>query len=320
MIKELCDAIKGIDDLIKVETKGDDAFIENNKKLNAYCPIYVDGEGGQCIGFGELVNSAFISLLEKFKSINDGKNLENDKLVQYAILWLSYKIKQNPNMENIMLKDFYTKIKENMKYDKHIINNEVYKSYKDNIDKKEDLMNMSINIIFKFYEAFENLCKMYTACNENNKKCTNCLEEATNFAKKYDELNGDPNNIENSSYTQILSTLSNDYENLKKECSNGQSRKFPSLPKIAPKKSSPKKSIESYGQTSIDNSAQVSEGTASSSPIANKLIPGLFIFAAIPVFLGIAYKYSLFGFDKRIHRQYLREKLKKIKKKMSHYI
>ncbi|SCL83256.1 Plasmodium variant antigen protein Cir/Yir/Bir, putative [Plasmodium chabaudi adami] len=275
---------------------------------------------GQCIGYNEIVNSGFISLLEKFNNFDNGRNLESERRVQYAILWLGYKLNQYSNTNFTILNDFYTKIEDNVKYIRHITGNETYKSYKDNIDKKEDLMNMSINIISKFYEAFEILCKMYTACNENNQKCTNCLKEAQNFAKKYEELNGDPNNIEDSSYTQILSTLSNDYEKLKKECSNGQSINFPSLPNITPKKSSPKKSIESYGQTSIDNSVQVSEATASSSSIANKLIPGLLIFAAIPVFWGIAYKYSLFGFDKQRHRQYLREKIKKIKKKMNNYI
>ncbi|SCL84244.1 Plasmodium variant antigen protein Cir/Yir/Bir, putative, partial [Plasmodium chabaudi adami] len=61
------------------------------------------------------------------------------------------------------------------------------------------------------------------------------------------------------------------------------------------------------------------EATPSSSSIASKLIPALLIFA-IPLFLGIAYKYSLFGFDKRLQRQYIREKLKKIKKKMTNYV
>ncbi|SCL84051.1 Plasmodium variant antigen protein Cir/Yir/Bir, putative, partial [Plasmodium chabaudi adami] len=61
------------------------------------------------------------------------------------------------------------------------------------------------------------------------------------------------------------------------------------------------------------------EATSSGSSIASKLIPALLIFA-IPLFLGIAYKYSLFGFDKRVQRQNLREKLKKIKKKMTNYV
>ncbi|SBW38133.1 Plasmodium variant antigen protein Cir/Yir/Bir, putative, partial [Plasmodium berghei] len=48
--------------------------------------------------------------------------------------------------------------------------------------------------------------------------------------------------------------------------------------------------------------------TSSSSSIKNKLIPVLSIIVAVPIFLGIFYKYSLFGF---------RKKCKKIKKKIN---
>ncbi|SCL93305.1 Plasmodium variant antigen protein Cir/Yir/Bir, putative, partial [Plasmodium chabaudi adami] len=53
-----------------------------------------------------------------------------------------------------------------------------------------------------------------------------------------------------------------------------------------------------------------------SSSILNTLISGLSIFSVIPAFLGIAYKYSLFGIDRLFQRHYIRNKLKKIKKKM----
>ncbi|ETB58519.1 hypothetical protein YYC_04108 [Plasmodium yoelii 17X] len=48
------------------------------------------------------------------------------------------------------------------------------------------------------------------------------------------------------------------------------------------------------------------------------LISIAFIFVAIPIFLGISYKYSLFGFRKRFQKQKLREKIKNIMKKMIH--
>ncbi|SCL97705.1 Plasmodium variant antigen protein Cir/Yir/Bir, putative [Plasmodium chabaudi adami] len=101
----------------------------------------------------------------------------------------------------------------------------------------------------------------------------------------------------------ISAEISNGYDNFKKKCNNTQSSNFPPLPTAK----------------TTQNVVEISEATSSSSSIASKLIPVLSIFA-IPLFLGIAYKYSLFGFDKRIHRQYLREKLKKIKKKMNNYV
>ncbi|CAD2112232.1 CIR protein PIR protein [Plasmodium vinckei] len=65
----------------------------------------------------------------------------------------------------------------------------------------------------------------------------------------------------------------------------------------------------------VSNSVSVSEFTPSNSSTSSKLIPVLSIFVVIPIFLGIAYKYSLFGVDKLFQRQYLRKKLKKVKKK-----
>ncbi|SCL86521.1 Plasmodium variant antigen protein Cir/Yir/Bir, putative, partial [Plasmodium chabaudi chabaudi] len=106
-----------------------------------------------------------------------------------------------------------------------------------------------------------------------------------------------------SSYNQILPILSNGYDKFKKKCNNTQSSNFPPLPTTK----------------TTQNVVEISEATSSSSSVASKLIPALLI-SSIPIFLGIAYKYSLFGFDKRFHRQYLREKLKKIKKKMASYV
>ncbi|SCL84343.1 Plasmodium variant antigen protein Cir/Yir/Bir, putative, partial [Plasmodium chabaudi adami] len=82
---------------------------------------------------------------------------------------------------------------------------------------------------------------------------------------------------------------------------------IPTLIYIKVPKSSAQDQAESFGVTS------------SSSSIAKTLIPALLIFA-IPIFLGVAYKYSLFGFDKQLKRIHSRENLKKIKKKMNRYI
>ncbi|SCL83482.1 Plasmodium variant antigen protein Cir/Yir/Bir, putative, partial [Plasmodium chabaudi chabaudi] len=122
------------------------------------------------------------------------------------------------------------------------------------------------------------------------------------------KLNDDSNNTEGSSHRKILTVLSTDYDIFKKKCNDDGYNDIPFLPPI--------KTTKKY----IESSIQFSEVILSSSPIASKLIPVLSIFFAIPIFFGIAYKYSLFGFDKRLQRQYLREKIKKIKKKMSQYI
>ncbi|SCL91303.1 CIR protein [Plasmodium chabaudi adami] len=315
MSKEVCKAFKDIDELIKVKKIGKETHIENNEILNSYCPSHVSGEGGQCIGYNELVNSGFISLLEKFNNVDNGRNLESERCFQYAILWLGYKLNQYSNKKVTILNDFYNNIEDNVKYIRHITGNKIYKNYKDHIDKKHDLMNMNIKTILKFYEALQILCNMHNEDKEKNTDCTSCSQNAEKFVESFKELNDDSNHIEGSMYSQILSTLSNDYDNFKKTCCNGQSSNFPSLPTINPQKRSPQKFLESPGHTYGQNSEDISL----KSPIANTLIPVLSIFA-VPIFLGIAYKYSLFGFDKRLHRKYLREKVKQIKNKMNHYI
>ncbi|WBY59669.1 PIR protein [Plasmodium yoelii yoelii] len=94
----------------------------------------------------------------------------------------------------------------------------------------------------------------------------------------------------NIAYNQILSTLSTDYNNLKNYCNikGANCKDFPSIPEITP-----------------NISVQISEVTSSSSSLGNKL------------FLFYRYLYSLFGFQKRAQKQYLREKIKNIKKKIN---
>ncbi|SCL98068.1 Plasmodium variant antigen protein Cir/Yir/Bir, putative [Plasmodium chabaudi adami] len=300
MLKDLCDAIKGIDDLIKVEVEGDGSISFTDEILNVYCPRNImgqnrkngiNGEKGQCFGYAESTISAFITLLETFKSDGYEENLEYNKLAQYAILLLSYKMTQNHNISAGINKIY------NMFHTSNYWNSN-YNNYKDQIKKLMDIKDVS-----KFYNLLKLLCDIYTELDEEATNCTNCLEEAKNFAEKYNELIEDSNNTEGSSYRKMLSALSTDYNSFKKKCNDNGCNDIPSLLSINP----PKKYVET------------SEAASSSSSIANTLIPILSIFS-IPIFLGIAYKYSLFGFDKRIHRQYLREKLKKIKKKMNHYI
>ncbi|EUD69608.1 hypothetical protein YYG_05177 [Plasmodium vinckei petteri] len=188
----------------------------------------------------------------------------------------------------------------NKDYNKKIKDNDL--TYKEIINKKRDLMN--INEMTNFSYPFGILIYLY---NSNNLNCTSHLTQAKEFAARFEKLNKDSNHIENSSYNKILSTISNDYGNLKKKCD-----KFPSLPELTPQK----RPAEISGKGSEKILGHTSEVTSSSSSISTTLIPALSIVSAIPVLLGIAYKYSLFGIDKIFQRQYIRKKLKKVKKKL----
>ncbi|ETB56506.1 hypothetical protein YYC_05515 [Plasmodium yoelii 17X] len=262
--------------------------------INNYCHYNRTSDSNKCLDYFEMASSGVIHLINNLK----GKNvLDYDKLSEYAILWLSYKLDQKQKNKLTDLNKFYTD---------HIEKNECYNikingdnmTYKTIIDKKNDLMDN--NEISKFNDPFNILYFLYYEISDGHPDCEKNLQFANDFGKEFEKLNEYSNNTVDSSYNKLLSTLSNDYNNLIKKCTN-----FPSLPKIEPKEIS----VEDSGKVSGQTLGETSEG-ASSSSILNTVIPGLSIFA-IPVFLGVAYKYSLFGFDKLFQRQYIRKKLKK---------
>ncbi|SCL95416.1 CIR protein [Plasmodium chabaudi adami] len=315
MIKEVCGTISIIDKFIWVEQKGVVEVIQYYNLVNAYCPFKSTPKKNECHSYEEMISSAVLFFLKWLETSYDYQDdFKNDKLAEYAILWLSYKINKNTQNIATSLNDFYAKhIEKNAKYSEKIIKAGDNKTYKDIIYKKQNLMNMNINDISQFYDALKLLCNMYNELSDDNPNCAKCSKDAKEFVNKYNELNNDSDITRNSSYSQILSNLFNDYNSFKsyraEKCSKCSG--IPSLPDIKPAQFS--------GQDNAESLVDISEDASSSSSIASKLIPALLI-CSMPLFLGIAYKYSLFGFDKRLHRQYLREKVKKIKKKMASYV
>ncbi|SCL93637.1 Plasmodium variant antigen protein Cir/Yir/Bir, putative [Plasmodium chabaudi chabaudi] len=326
MSEEVYKEIKKVDDCLPMGmiSKGGSCSID--RVFTDYCPTKTDGGMRQCDTNNEKISAGFIWLLITFEHLCDVNNFVNEmgQYAEYAILWLGYKLNQILDEEITTLKDFYIN---------YIKNNKDEIDYKNHLDNKIDSMDINIKDISNIYEAFGILCEMYTAHNENDKECTNCLENAEEFVQnadefvqKIEEFNKDPSITVNNSYSKILSTLSNDYNYLKNYYTNNCNKcsNIPKLPEINPQKNSSQNSVQDNVDSSVhgspqghaDNSLHVSEFASSSSSVASKLIPALLI-SSIPIFLGIAYKYSLFGFDKRVQRQNLREKPKKIKKKMN---
>ncbi|SCL82166.1 Plasmodium variant antigen protein Cir/Yir/Bir, putative, partial [Plasmodium chabaudi chabaudi] len=213
----------------------------------------IDQENGdKCSGYYEMTSSGVIYLLENLKK---KCNLDDDKLAEYAILWLSYKlkIKENPIIKKLSV--FYDSyIERNEYYNKNINGDNL--TYKEIIDKKKDLMDMDINEIFKLEAPFNILYYLYHQIYDKNSFCSEYSDYANSFVNQFNDLNNDPNNKENSSYNKLLSILSDDYNNLQKKCTN-----FPFLP-VYPR----------------------------SFSIKVTLIPITFIFVAIPIFLELAYK------------------------------
>ncbi|SCL87535.1 Plasmodium variant antigen protein Cir/Yir/Bir, putative, partial [Plasmodium berghei] len=267
-------------------------------------------DNNKCDSDLEKVNAGclyFFNAFFKDSSLFEFVAKSNIDIVEYIITWLSYMLNLKKNEENNItnLNHFYSVyINGGDKYKKSITGVSGYTSYKDLIDKKKDLMDISNENMSKFYDAFKSLCEMYTEFDDTNKNCTKCSGKAKEFVEKYKNLNENSNNTEGSPYRKILSTLSTDYNNLKNKCSDSSS--FPSIEttQISVKGS------EQTSEKTVQNYAQTSEVALLSSSIGNKLIPVLSIFGAIAFFLGIGYKYSLFKSRKRSRKQHLREKLK----------
>ncbi|CDS44435.1 uncharacterized protein PY17X_0220701 [Plasmodium yoelii] len=278
MYKELCDLINAADNYV---------FDPNNSRgntfetfFNLYCP------DDNCDTDDNKVSSTFISLIKSFENIDDKEKFESDKLAEYAILWLSYKLNQKTQNGTTTLNNFYTEhIKKNKHYNKEInadrdSGNKISKGV---IETKISSMNIDIKDISNFYDAFKSLCNMYSEINaENNTECKPCLENARELFEKYEKLKNALDINKGSSYYKLLSSLSNDYKNFENEYNNVKCKNF------SPLVACPRSSVTK-----------------------NTLISIAIIFVAASILLGVSYKYSLFGFRKRSQKQHLREMLKK---------
>ncbi|CAD2095809.1 CIR protein PIR protein [Plasmodium vinckei] len=312
----------------EIEMALGNVYRNTNKLIHRYCHYGNGAKKDNCRDYFQMASSGVIHLL---KTLRDKHHLEYDKLAEYAILWLSYKLNTKPKDKMTDLNKFYTNYIENNKYYNDKIKDSDSMTYKEIINRNKDLMN--IKELSKFNLPFHILFYLNYVYHDERLFCQQYSGHAKTFVSKFEELNKSSQNIEGSSYTKLLSTLSDDYKNLKKKYhDNNKCTNFPSLSELTPKKSIAEdiventvdSSVEKSGKGSLEISAKGSEQileqtlevTSSSSSILSTLIPGLSVVSVIPVFLGIAYKYSLFGVDKLFQRQYLRKKLKKVKKKM----
>ncbi|EAA15868.1 uncharacterized protein PY17X_0528601 [Plasmodium yoelii] len=309
MNKEVCEKFENLwnDFPDKLENNKYHEFKDNNF-LNSYC------NNNNCEGNLDKINAGCLFLFNKFFGSSgvfkdNAKNYIN--AVEYIIIWLSHMLNLKDKKGNI-LKNFYEiYIKNQEKYKNTIDGVDGCRNYNDLIYKKKELMEITNEKLSKFYAPFKSLCNMYNGFNDSTSDCTKYLNDANEFANKYKDLNEDSSITSDSSCNKILCTLSNDYDNFKKKFKDSSS--FPTIkkPNIIPK------CPEQISEQNLRSSGVISEDVASSSSITSKLFTVLSIFGAIAFFLGISYKYSLFGFRKRSKKQQIREKIKNIKKRMN---
>ncbi|EAA19261.1 putative yir2 protein [Plasmodium yoelii yoelii] len=306
MNKEVCKRFKNIwewisDELIERNDQYNDfGHLNNNCNHNNFLNNYSCNNNNFKSDLDK-ISAGCLYLLDQFYkdcgvAPSPGRN--NINIVDYILIWLSYMLNLGKSKEEDNIKDFYKEyIYDCDKYNKGINELTDYDSYKDLIDTKMDVLNMDINIVSKFYKAFKSLCEMYNELDNENNDCKNYLEDDNEFDKKYKELKNDSDIPDKSPYKEILSTLSTDYDNFKKEC------EVISSPPSAETKEDPGKTlVHSFGEGSEEylvqdftqyselDSEPNSDVASSSSSIVSKLIPVLLIFGAISIFLGISYK------------------------------
>ncbi|EAA22026.1 hypothetical protein YYC_02830 [Plasmodium yoelii 17X] len=276
--------------------------------LNNHC------YGKQCYSDYDRLNAGFIYFFNEFFGNLNSFNVNPKKkpdIVDYIIIWLSYMLNLKKSEGQDIIKDFYNNyINDSDKYNKEINGVSDYEIYKDIVNKKKDLMNMDKSIISELYDAFKKLCTMHLEYDEESRDCNKHSGKAKEFVEKYKQLKENSSITKDSPHYKLLITLSNDYDNFKKKCSDVSCKDIPPLQSIEKTEItedfSGHTSKQAFGLT-----VKSSEVASSSSSITNNLFIVLSIFAAIPIFLGIAYKYSLFGFRKRTPKHHLRENIKK---------
>ncbi|VUC58050.1 BIR protein [Plasmodium berghei ANKA] len=272
---KLCDIIKAIDNFSNnPEIQGGRNSIGYSKY---YCP------DNNCDTDVKKVISTFIFLVTLLNGADNYENLEIDKMVEYAILWLSYKLNQKIQNGTTKLHDFYTKhIKTNSKYNEHITND--FKINQSVIENKIKSMNMNIKDISNFYDPFKSLCNMYIEVDASN-RCMTCLKNAGAFFENCEKLKNTLDITKGSSYSQLWYSLSNDYDKFKDKYNSVKCSDVPSLVACPP------------------------------SPVTkNTLISTAIIFFAASILLGVYYKHSLFGFRRKVQKN-LRKKLKSLRRK-----
>ncbi|CDU16003.1 uncharacterized protein PY17X_0117200 [Plasmodium yoelii] len=270
--------------------------LNDNSEIKKYCPENGLGDN-TCNTNLDKITAGFLWLLGECYSTltTNGYDQNNtNAFFIHMISWFSYKLNQHEGKKFNTINDFFNEyVKSSGNYKSFITDANRIGNLKEFMDKRDYLLNINIDDLSKFYDASKLICSMYINAEKHTKEST-VPNDAKNFVIKYTDLN-ESYNIEDTARRKILPFLLTDYNNLINKC-----KSFTSLPDITTK-----------------FSAQMSGVISSSSSTANKLFTVLSIFGAIAFFLGISYKYSLFGFRKRVQKQYLREKIKKIKKRMN---
>ncbi|VTZ66941.1 CIR protein [Plasmodium chabaudi chabaudi] len=293
MSEELCKAIDEIEDFVVFDSESK-KYTFKDKILEAYCSLSGKGENGQCDTESLKLSSGFMGLLEYFKSIED-ENLDDDKRAQYAILWFSYKIRQNANIE-IEKNTMYDILRQNGWLSEHI----------ESIEKIKDIMGIHFEYLNRLYRFLKGICETITNCNDPS-KTSDCQESAKKCSELYRACIVQlPWREICNPYCSVLTNLKNDYDKFRKnnsdkdipelelteglsecnvECSKQEKRHKGGG--AAQNRSSDGSEIDTFTNASLPGPSVPTTSINNGNKIPYIAIP----FILIPIILGISYKY-----------------------------
>ncbi|SCL83653.1 CIR protein [Plasmodium chabaudi adami] len=213
MTLNLCNAFKEIENFMpdSLSSESKDA---NRNLYKVYCPTDRTGKP-ECQTDGQRIEAMFKYLLQTL-FVNNEEDLEsenqNNEYSEYALLWLSNKIKKFKYQNNMHVLDFYFTF---------IKNDNWYNDFRNKINEKNKIMKIEIGQMYNLYELFTILCNAITKYNDNPSNCPDC----SNFINKWNErskglVNKKTKVFEDEQYCDMLRILKNAYENFREGTNN----------------------------------------------------------------------------------------------------
>ncbi|CAD2089724.1 PIR protein CIR protein [Plasmodium vinckei lentum] len=202
----------------KIFIKADILFEEgklNLKKINnakgpyiQSCPYDASLKRKKCKtdleGILALWSHLFTQLLKIPERTQKSENA-NNQYVEYAMLWLGYRLFQTESYDSQTLSDFYNN---------YLMRSDVFNNYNNLIMKKKHLKDANLYYIARYYQLFQQLTYITMTYSKNNPNIQGIKRDSTDFYNKYISLYKDVNECD--SYFNLLSNLKTLYENLKK--------------------------------------------------------------------------------------------------------
>ncbi|CAD2096855.1 PIR protein CIR protein [Plasmodium vinckei] len=209
-------------EVCKIFIKADILFEDgklNLKKINKIKGPYIrscpyDGASKKNIcktdleGILALWSHLFTELLKIPQRIQQRENA-NNQYVEYAMLWLGYRLFQTESYGSSTLSDFYNN---------YLMKSDVFNNYNHLIMKKRHLKDANLYYMSRYYQLFQQISYITMKYSKDNPNTQGIKNDSANFYNKYISLYNDINECD--SYFNLLNTLKTQYENLKKSIIN----------------------------------------------------------------------------------------------------